>query len=316
MAAPKFVKVGDIGTLQAKMTAPVVVGDMRQTMENVSRGRESAEQELRRIVTEAQRKNLEWSTERLAEMRKSPQLPLGSYLDTMLVREDGRVEALWPSFLSYMNYPNVPVPPKINELLGMVQQKGMLLYPLMSRRNTWVFCKAEQFPVVHDIAGGDVEFFPYGSVPPEFFLAFIPKGKLVPSKARENGFVLGALGLWSISEFYIDMDHGDKDKVVAYKPRVYGLQGRHPAGNFYITPNPRAVSIATGHLPMDERAGIMRVETDASEHDVIKGMFRGYEKDPRLNSVPLVLRHLPYTPWTGFYPTHGGSGTSPTLLRP
>lgn len=313
MASPKFRKVGDVGSLKEKMTVPVVAGDLAKTLEATSTGMESAEQELRRIVKQAQQENLGWATERLAELHKEPQF---RFIDTMLVREDGRVlvndgmSALYASLLSYAGYPKTQPPPNIGELLDMVLKKGILLYPLMARHSFWLFCRSQHLPTVLDIVEGNAEFFPYDEAA-EFTFGFVPES-VVPSETKKKGIALGDLGLWAISEKYVDEDKGSQDRIVSYKPRVYIRGDRHPAGRFiYITPNRKAATIASGHIPMDERTATIRVEFDYSQPDLVRSIFRGYEQDGSVNSVPLVLRHRPYTPWTGFFPKHGGSYTPP-----
>lgn len=312
----KFQKVGDVATVKDKMTVsrsiPIPVeGYLGQLLDAIAgerkESREEAEQELRRVVEEAQKVNMDWVTGRFEELHKDPDY---RPVDTLLVREDGRIATGWSSFMSYLQYPKRRLPPNIGELLDMVVEREILLYPLVSRRSIWMFCRSENFPSVLDIVNGDIEHFPYDPTG-EYTLGYIPDGKLTPSKAKGVGLVVGDLGFWAISEMYIDIDHGDPDKVIDYKPRVYMGRNRHPAATFvYITPNLRSKTIATGHLPMDERLeDSIRVEMDPAEPDVIRSIFSGYQKRDEVNGIPLVLRHRRYTPWTGFYPQHGGSKT-------
>ena len=304
MTLSRFSKVGGISVIHNALKVPIAVeGNLEQTFDSMKKGRERAEQELRRFAAEAQGTNVSWATERLEILHHDPQYRL---VDTILVGDDGRVGGMWSSFLSYLNYPKTQPPPKIDELLRMVMEKGTLLYPLISRRFEWVFCRDKQLPFVRDATGGDAEFFPYGDDGSGFTVAFTPDRMLTPARAKSGSIALGDLGLWAIGENYV-MEQGDPDKTVDYEPRVYMTHGRHPSGSIYITPFLKSRTIAAGHLPMDERTGTIRVEMDTTEQDIIKRIFGGYEKDNRVNGVPLVLRHRPYTPWTGFYPKHSGS---------
>lgn len=316
MRTPQFQRIGELATVKDKVfgsNIPIPVeANLDQVLNALSKysgaGRKEAEQEIRKIVKDAQRANTDWVTGRFEELHKTPQY---RFVDTLLVREDARVATGWSSFNGYLGFPKISLPPSTGELLDIVLEREMLLYPLISKKSNWIFCQSKHLSTVLDIVGKeDSEFFPY-SEDGEYTITYVTDDKLGPSKVRKAGLVLGNLGFWGISEKYLDFDHGNPDKIIAYKPRVYMGHNRHPAAKFvYITPNIRSIAIATGHLPMDERIeDTIRVEMDSEEPDIIRSIFSGYQKRDEVNGVPLVLKYRQYTPWTGFYPEHGGSET-------
>lgn len=269
--------------------------------------------ELRTVIRETQKANMDYATQIIADIRSDPRLRL---VDCVLVNEEGRVKDMWPTFTSYLNFPDTKPPPTAAELLNTIMNGDGLLYPLHSERYVQVFCRREDLRKALPTADESVEIYPYGSIPPggfilppPFNMVYVPDGALTPSEAKKKGLVLGSLGLQAISEQF-DAG-GDPDKIVRYTPRIYIGHGDHPAAEeVNISPRRKAVTLMTGHIPLDRRkgkSGLLRIEMDHSKKDVIEAIFSGYAKAPEVRGVPLILRYRPHAPWAGFVPQHGGS---------
>lgn len=288
------------------------VGSSSEVLDALEKDKDQAHSRLVQICNESRKVNGEWIEWLFAELRRTNPL-----VDVLMLSEEGRVEGSWATFL---DYPQMKSPPKIDELAAKICEDGRLHYMITSRRDSAIFYfGANQDALLSLMSFEPVPYVqlqtPQGNLAVNMtYLEKTPQNKknlLSPSSLRRVGLVVGNLGFWPKPNKkagkpgigFLTSRAEAKPDIKAFIPRAYVIG--HPAGRgFYLSPLGVSELLQEGMLPMDRKSGMKRIQVYPITDNIIFNFLFSYMQDERVRGLPLVLRYSTYRPWLGDFPEH------------